>query len=63
MQNEIDVQFVGHQVDSPWRVLAHGGAGTAIAAQVAGVDGLLLLGSFGEQQLDVVIAAQADKAR
>jgi len=59
VQHEVDVQFVGRQVDSARRVLAHGWPSAAVTAQVAGVDGLLLLGSFREQQLDVVVTAQA----
>lgn len=51
-----------HQVDAPWCVLAHGGPRATVLAQITGLDGLLLLRRFGEQQLDMVVAAHAGKA-
>lgn len=62
MQDEIDVQFMIDQVDAPGRVFAHGRPRAAVAAHIAGVNGLLLFGCFGEQQLDVIVTAQAGEA-
>ncbi|MCY1403260.1 hypothetical protein D9M71_184300 [compost metagenome] len=62
MQHEVDVQLIGHQVDAPWRVLAHGRPCATIPSQISGLDRLLLRWRFGKQQLDMVVTAHAGEA-
>ncbi|MCY1395571.1 hypothetical protein D9M71_105180 [compost metagenome] len=66
MQHEVDVQFASCEVNPTRGVVAHRGLGTVavtVGARCPILQGGDFLGSAGKQQLDVVIATQAGKAR
>jgi hypothetical protein len=62
VQHEVDVQLTGVQVIAAWRVVAHRRL-RAVALDVEGFQRCLFGGVLREQQLDVIVGAQADKAR
>ena len=64
MQHEVDIQLADFQVVASWRVVAHGRLrAVALDGERRAFQRRLLGGVLREQQLDVIVAAQADKAR